>query len=597
VVERLGVSPASKVVAPGSRLRLVVTAVLSNRMRREVTKDAVFTSTDPAVASVDENGVVTVHRPGDAWIVARCFRLYSLAHVVARQKLPFPYPTVHPFNRVDELCFAQLRSMGIPPAPLANDAAFLRRAYLVVAGRLPRVDEVRAFLADRTPSKRIRLIDRLLASDDFADFWALKWADILRIKSEYPVRLWPKATQTYYRWVRQCIADNVPFDRFATDLITSRGSNFRSGPANFYRAVVSRDPQTLAETASVVFMGVRVGCARCHVHPYENWSRADDLGMAAFFAGVRYKSTQEWKEEVVYNLPGAVLRDPDTKTVVSPKFLGSPESNLRVEGDPREAFARRLTSPQNPWFAREVCNRIWAWVMGRGLVDEPDDLRPTNPPSNPQLLDYLARELVSHHFDTRHVFRLILTSRVFQLSSATNRWNAFDTKHCSHWVPRRMIAEEALDAICTVTGAHESFSSIIPEPFTHLPKDTRAVQVADGSISTPFLDAFGRPARNSPFDSERCTRTSMRQASLLVNSSEVEGKITQGTRAAELASSGKSDAAIIDELYLSALARYPTAQERRVASAYLRKQDRPKLALVQDLIWALMNTQSFMTIE
>lgn len=586
-----------KVARPGSRLAVTVTALLSDRSKRNVTEYALYSSTDPSVAEVDDAGRVTVRGPGDAWIVAQCFRRYALVHVLAPQKLPFPFPAVRPFNKVDELCLAQWKSLGIPPAPLADDAQFLRRVYLVVAGRLPTVGEVRSFLADRDPNKRARLVDRLLASDDFAGFWALKWADILRIKSEYPVRLWPKATQTYYRWLRGRIAENEPFDRFAAELITSRGSNFRSGPANFYRAVVSRDPQTLAETASVVFMGVRLGCARCHVHPVENWSRADDLGMAAFFAGMRYKSTQEWKEEIVYCAPDAVLRDPDTKEAVAPRFLGEARPVQGIQGDPRERFARWLTDPKNPWFAREICNRIWAWVMGRGLVEEVDDLRPSNPPSNPQLLDYLAQELASHRFDTRHIFRLILKSRTFQLSSTVNRWNAFDTKHFSHWMPRRMAAEELLDAICSVTGSNEAFSSIIPEPFTHLPKDTRAVDVADGSISTPFLDAFGRPARNSPFDTERCTRPSMRQASLLVNSSDVEGKIARGQRAAELASAGKSDGAVVEELYLSMLSRYPTAKERRAAAAYLKKTDRPRLAVVQDLMWALINTRGFMSIE
>ncbi|MGC8668174.1 MAG: DUF1549 domain-containing protein [Chthonomonadales bacterium] len=596
-VTKIQASPQVKAAAPGSRMAITVTAILSNGTHRDVTRNALYWSTDPAVASVDAAGVVTFRRPGDAWIVAQCFRRNSLVHVLVPQKLPFAFPSVRPFNHVDELCLAQLRRLGIPPAPLAGDAEFLRRAYLVVAGRLPRVEEVRAFLQDRSPKKRSRLVDQLLAGGDFADFWALKWADILRIKSEYPVRLWPKATQAYYRWLRESIAQNKPFDRFAQELITARGSNFRSGPANFYRAVVSRDPQTLAETASVVFMGVRLGCARCHVHPYENWSRTDDLGMAAFFAGMRYKSTQEWKEEIVYCAPDAVLRDPDTKDVVAPRFLGWTHPLENLHGDPRERFAQWLTAPENPWFAREICNRIWAWVMGRGLVDEPDDLRPSNPPTNGPLLDYLAKELVSHRFDTRHVFRLILNSRIFQLSSVTNRWNAFDTRHYSHWVPRRMAAEELLDAICAVTGSNEVFSSIIPEPFTHLPKDTRAVQVADGSISTPFLDAFGRPARNSPFDSERCTRPSMRQASLLVNSADVEGKIAQGRRAAELAAPGKSEAGIVEDLYLTALSRFPTLRERRAAIAYLKRGDRPRLALVQDLMWALINTRGFMTIE
>ena len=595
-VQSVVVSPARQTLAKGKGCALKVMAVFSDGTRKDVTRLALFRSNRPDLADVSDSGQVVARRSGEGCVVATYLRHSDVARVIVPQPLPFAFPTVPTNNRVDELCLAQEKQLGCPPSDLCTDAVFLRRVYLDTIGILPTPDEARAFLSDRAPDRRSRLIDRLLERDEFADFWAMKWGDLLRIKSEFPVVLWPKGVQTYYRWVRDSLAANKPYDQFARELVAATGSDFRSGPSNFLRAVNNKDPQTIGETTALIFMGARIGCARCHGDPYENWTLSDDLGNAAFFAGVKFKGTEEWKEEIVYDDPDAVLLDPRTRAVVPPRFLdgtvpATDASATRLS--PREAFARWLTSPDNPWFTRCIANRVWFWLMGRGLVNEPDDLRPTNPPTNPQLLDYLAHELVNNRYDLKSLYRLILNSRTYQLSSAPTRWNQDDTICFSHYATRRLESEQLLDAICQVTGTHESFSSIIPEPYTHLPADTRSEQVADGSIDTAFLELMGRPPRDTPYESDRCSRISIRQVLHLLNSSEIESKITSGTRLNGLITAGKTDSDIIDELYLAALSRFPTDRERQTAIAYLVSHKTARSQALQDILWAILNTKEF----
>jgi hypothetical protein len=453
---------------------------------------------------------------------------------------------------------------------------------------------VKAFLDDRDPKKRARLIDRLLQRDEFADFWTLKWGDLLRIKSEYPVRLWPKAVQTYDRWLREAIAENRPYDRFVRELLTSSGSNFRDGPANYYRAVPTKDPQTIGETTALVFLGARIGCARCHGHPQESWSLDDDLGLAAFFAGVAYKPTSEWKEEVVYLRPNAVLRNPRTREVVKPKLPGGDVVTIEPGTDPRAVFTAWLTAPDNPWFARNIVNRVWYWLLGRGIVHEPDDLRPSNPPENPALLDYLAAELVGHKFDLKHVYRLILNSRVYQLSSTPLAGNADDVAHFSHYPLKRLGAEPLLDAISRVTETSETFMSRIPEPYARLPQGSGATQLADGSIDSPFLELFGRPPRDTAFEGDRCSETSLRQAMYFVNSEHLDGKIAASPRIKRLLDTKASDADVVSEIYLSALSRPPGPDERQTLESFLAAAQAARAQAVRDLVWAIVNSNEFL---
>jgi hypothetical protein len=592
---RTSVTPVESTLSIGGTTRLAVTATFADGSTRDVTRLAAFTSGDPKVVTVNAEGVVTAIAPGESWLVASHLRHPAVARVIVPRKVPKPLAMPAPANRVDELVFANLAELGVPPSEVCPDDVFVRRVFLDAIGVLPTAEEARAFVADADPAKRGELVDRLLGREEFADFWAMKWGDLLRIKSEYPVRLWPKAVQTYHRWVRDAVARNKPYDQFVRELLVSGGSNFRDGPANYYRAVTNRDPQAFAETTALLFMGIRLSCARCHAHPTENWGLDDDLGMAAFFAQVRFKPTQEWKEEVVYIDPDATYRPGKSKTPVPPRVLGDKGLiEIRAGEDPRAVFARWLTSPDNPYFARNAANRVWSWLMGRGLVEEVDDLRPSNPPINPKLLDHLAGELVSHRFDLRHLFRLILTSKTYQLSGIPTGDNVGDTSHFSHYRIRRLGAEQLLDAITRVTESPESFGSAIPEPYVRLPADVRAVQLGDGSFGTPFLELFGRPPRDTPYESERCLKPSMRQALALVNSVELDRKIVGSPRIARLLKEGRTEAQIVDELYWAALSRQPTQAERAAAVAYLAADPKARPQRLQDVLWAILNTQEFL---
>ena len=335
------------------------------------------------------------------------------------------------------------------------------------------------------PGETNATIDRLLQRPEFAQFWAIKWGDLLRIKSEYPVNVWPKAVHAYHRWLRTRLAQNQPYDQFVRELLTAGGSNFRSPAANYFRAMPGRDPQSFAEATALVFMGMRINCAHCHGHPTEPWAEADNLGLAAFFSKVAFKSTQEWKEEIVYFNADGGLWHPRRKILVKPKIPGGrPALELGPEDDPRVKFAEWLTRRDNPWFATSIVNRIWSWLMGRGIVEPVDDLRSSNPPENPELLAYLRKELVDHGFDLKHIFRQILQPRVYQLSSETNPLNEHDSVHFSHYRIRRLTAEQLLDAICQVTGSQESFASWIPVPILRLPPGHRAIQLPDSDIDS-----------------------------------------------------------------------------------------------------------------
>ncbi|MGA2497294.1 MAG: DUF1549 and DUF1553 domain-containing protein [Tepidisphaeraceae bacterium] len=496
-------------------------------------------------------------------------------------------------SRIDELCQAKWKEKGLAPSEVCPDEVFLRRVYLDTIGILPAPDEARAFLADKNPDKRAKLIDRLLQKDEFADFWTLKWGDLLRIKSEYPVKLWPKAVQAYYRWVRESIAENKPYDKFVTEMLMATGSNFRDGPCNFYRAVPNKDPQSFAESAALVFMGVRISCARCHVHPTEKWTLDDSMGMAAFFAQVKFKQTGEWKEEIVYVDTDAVLKDARTRQTVKPRFLGGQPIDLKPGEDARQLFAAWLTSPENPYFSRAISNRVWFWLLGRGIVHEADDLRPGNPPSNPALLDYLAKELVDHKYDLKHIYRIILNSRVYQLSSKSTPANQKDVVYFSHYLARRLEAEQLLDAISQVTETTETFASIIPEPYTKL-SDFHAIWLSDGSIGSPFLELFGRPPRDTPFESERCNRPSMRQALQLLNSNDIDRKVAASGRIKRLLADNKTtDAQILEEIYLAAFSRLPTDAEKTKVLG-LMKDRKPRQQAVGDLLWAVLNAKEFL---
>lgn len=494
-------------------------------------------------------------------------------------------------NRIDEIVLAKLKEKGLPPSERCTDEVFLRRVSLDATGTLPTAAEARTFLVDRDPAKREKLIDRLLASDAFIDCWTLKWGDLLRVKSEFPSNLWPNGVQAYHRWIHDAIRDGMPYDRFVRELLTASGSNFHIPQVNFWRAFQERAPRQFADNVALLFMGLRLDDA--------GFTAPQILGFSAFFAKVGFKSTEEWKEEIVFFNPHGVLKDP-TGAVIRPIPFGGAPVALAANQDPRVALADWLTAKDNPWFARCIANRMWFWLTGRGIVHEPDDMKPANAPWSPELLTFLAQELVARNYDCRHLFRLILGSRTWQLSAKPNQWNANDDSGFSHYRVRRLDAEPLLDAINQITGGSEKYVSMIPEPFTYLPGDQRAIALADGSIESPFLELFGRPPRNTSFESERTGTSSVFQAQNLLVASHIQKKIQESKPLQQLAAQAQNQATngpgrvrLLDELYLLILSRMPSETERRIAAAYVLSPKRKPWEGICDLVWAMINSTEF----
>jgi hypothetical protein len=498
--------------------------------------------------------------------------------------LPFESPgspVAH--TQIDRLVLKRLKALGIPPAPLCSDAVFVRRVYLDVIGTLPTAEETKEFLASDNPKKRALLIDRLLQRKEFIDYWTTKWCDLLRVKSEYPINLWPSAVQGYHHWIRTCVRDNVPYDQFVYTLLTSSGSNFDVPPVNFYRAVQSREPTAVAQAVALSFMGVRP----------EAWPKKRWADMSVFFAKIGYKATEQWKEEIV-------LFDPDkgvsATAAVGPVAAVLPDDTavqLLPEQDPRKVFADWLVEPKNRWLARAVVNRQWAWLLGRGIIHEPDDIRPNNSPSNPELLVYLEHELIAAHYDLKHVFRLILNSNTYQSSSIPASDHSEADVYFARYRPRRLEAEVLIDAICQVTGTTEKYSSPIPEPFTFIPEEQRSIALPDGSISSSFLDLFGRPARDTGMEAERNNRPTADQELHLLNSSHIRRKIEESPKLRALLQAKRKPREIVDDLYLTILARFPTNDELKTLREYAQPGQKGRRPMI-DLVWALFNSAEFL---
>jgi hypothetical protein len=479
--------------------------------------------------------------------------LMTLATLPAADSI-FESALAAPDSRIDQFVFAHLKQLGIEPAASASDSVFVRRAFLDTIGVLPTLDEARAFLADQNPAKRSALIESLLARPEFADYWANKWCDLLRVKAEFPINLWPNAAQAYHHWIRASIAANKPYDQFVRELLTESGSNFRNAPVNFYRAMQNRTPQGIAQAAALTFMGARA----------EKWPSAQLTDFAAFFSRLGFKETGEWKEEIVFF-------DIAKPAVANARFPDGTQIKLAADQDPREAFATWLTAPKNPWFARAIVNRVWYWLLGRGIIQEPDDIRADNPPENQELLSYLEQQLVASHYDLKQIYRLILNSRVWQLSPMPRSNQPDASSHFAYYPLRRLDAETLIDAINQITATGETYSSAIPEPYTFMPDDQRATALPDGSITSAFLELFGRPPRDTGLESERNNRLTDAQRLHLLNSSHILNKLRNLPRTPRA-------------LYLSILSRYPTDAELK------------QVATMQpvDIAWALINSTEFL---
>ncbi len=481
-------------------------------------------------------------------------------------------------NKIDKLVLEKLNEYQIKPANLSSDAVFLRRVYLDVIGTLPTQQEVNRFLSDKKPGKRYKTINSLLKRKEFADYQALKWGDLLRIKAEFPINLWPNAVQAYHAWVHNSIEHNMPYNKFVYELLTSSGSNFREPQVNFYRAVQGKTPESIAGAAALTFMGIRL----------DKLSKKQQAEMATFFSRVAYKKTEEWKEEIVY-------LNPEPTNVLHTVFPDGEKITIQTDQDPRKIFADWLVSPSNSYFARNIVNRIWSRMMGIGIINPPDDICASNPASNPKLLSFLEKELIKSNYNLRHIYRLILNSRTYQQSSIPQSNNPKAESLFAYYPVRQLDAEVLIDAICTITDTRENYDSAIPEPFTFIPNWNKTINLSDGSITSPFLEIFGRPARDTGYESERKSNTTAAQRLHLLNSTHIQNKLLRSRKLKRIIrqTRGSRDEKI-RAIYINILSRYPTANELEVVREYLNsEQGSPKQAIM-DIVWALFNSKEFL---
>jgi hypothetical protein len=450
--------------------------------------------------------------------------------------------------------------------------------YLDVIGTLPEPQEVRRFLQSRVPRKRAVLINELMEREEFADYWSLKWCDLLRVKAEFPINLWPNAVQAYHRWIHDAMRENMPYDKFARELLTSSGSNFRVPQVNFYRAIQGKEPNSIAGAVALTFMGTRL----------DTWPASRRAGLEAFFSRVAYKGTAEWKEEIVY-------LNPEPMGSLRTVFPDGTRVEVPPDEDPRLVFADWLIAPENPWFGVNIVNRVWAWLLGRGIIHEPDDIRPANPSVHPEVLAYLKKELVKSGYDLRHIYRLILNSRTYQQSSIPRSNHPDAEAFFARYPVRRLDAEVLIDALCWISGTRESYSSAIPEPFTFIPEENRSIELADGSITSQFLEMFGRPSRDTGLYSERNNEPTGAQRLHLLNSTHVQNKIERSSRLKNLSKTAKGKRPmLINMIYLNILSRFPTQAEFAAADRYFQTKGISSQQATSDLAWALINTKEFL---
>jgi hypothetical protein len=575
-VVRVRVEPREEVLASGSSRQLKVTATYSDGRTLDVTKLARFVTNNEALAAVDADGRVTAGRvPGAAAVMANFMNVYDVFHVlVPRSQRIEPYPDLPAVNVVDRLVNARLKKLNVLPSEPCDDATFLRRVSLDLIGLPPTAEEARAFIHDRAADKRTKAVEALLKRPEFADLMAMRWADLLRVDRS---TAGPKQARAYHAWIREQMARNTPVDVFARAILTAEGPLGEVPAGAFYRSV--KKPGEQASALAQVFLGVRIACAECHHHPFDRWGQDDYHALSAYFTNVRVAG------EVLEASGSAEATQPRTRVRLAARPLAAESPKAFSDGDQRSKLAMWLTSPTNPWFARNVANRVWAQLTGRGLIEPVDDVRDTNPPSNPELLDALAKELTDAKYDVRALIRLIVASRAYQRSTTPNATNAADGQNYSRGLLRRLPAEVLLDAIVRATGG--------PERFAGAPPGTRAAQLWDNKVNHYFLKAFGRPERGGSCECERNAEPAVAQVLHLLNSPEMEAKVSHASgTAARLVKRFSDDAALVEELYLTYVGRLPAAEEQRTALEHL-KGAKSRRQGAEDLAWALLNTLEF----
>lgn len=581
IVESVSIYPPQAVLeGENATQRFVAVAHYADGTTRDLSRLAGFSTNNPTSADIDDAGVVTAGARGEAFVMVRFD-----THTVGSQVLVLPAgleytPPPITGNYIDELVGKKLQQLRLTPSGLCSDEEFLRRATIDITGLLPTEEEYHQFMNDVAPDKREALVNRLLDRKEFSEIWAMKFAQILAIKSSNEVSY--KSAFLYANWLTDQFARNVPIDQMVRDLLASTGGTFTTPQTNFYE--VERDRLKTAENVAQVFMGIRTQCAQCHNHPFDRWTMDDYYGFAAFFAQVGRKQAEDYREFIISNRGSGETKHPVTGQNMKPKFLGGEEPDVAGK-DRREVLAQWLTAPENPYFARSIANRVWAHFTGIGLVDEVDDIRASNPPSNPELFDRLGEKLVEYEFDFRRLVRDICASEAYQRSSTPTAENASDTRNYAHATVRRIPAESLLDCISMVTAA--------PDKFRGLPLGARAVQIADGATSNYFLTTFGRSPRVTVAECEATTDPSLSQALHLLNGSSVHNKINQGKVVEKMLKEQQMPPEeIVRSLYIRCLSRTPTETEMQDLQASLEAAPNVQQGL-EDIFWALLNSREF----
>lgn len=591
-VSRLEVLPAKRRMAMDGEQQLVVRAIYTDGSVQDVTRSALFEPNDKAVAAVDEDGLVSMlKQPGDVAVMVR----YQGKAVVFNATVPLGAPVGElpaPANDIDRLVFAKLREMGMPPSTLSDDATFLRRVSVDIAGRLPTAVEAERFLADKAPDKRAKVVDALLDSPEYADFFASQWSALLRNKrtkaQDAPMNF------AFYTWLSDSLRANKPYDQLVREVLVASGGLQDNPPVAWYKQV--KDAQSQLEDTAQLFLGTRLQCAQCHHHPYEKWSQNDYYSFAAFFSQVRFKG----QDTLLHRRGLAVATNKKTKLQVKPAALGTGPLEIAPDDDPRLRLVEWMRTKENPFFARTLVNRYWKHFLNRGLVEPEDDMRDTNPPSNPELLDLLASRFADSGFDLKALIREITTSKTYQFSALPNEFNQADRQNFSRYYPKRLQAEVLYDSVSGLTRSKPGFAG--------LPADTRAISLPDNSFNKDsyFLTVFGRPESSSACACERTQDASLAQALHLLNAKAIQEKLSADSgSAASWAADKRGDEAAIRELYLSAYSRLPEPGELEVARSHLAKTrtdasgnplptEQARRQAYEDILWVVLNTKEFL---
>ena len=595
-VTRISVFPDHRIMTRNNKQQFAVYAHYTDGTVEDITRRAQYESNEQEIAVVDASGVVrTLAMSGEAAVMVRYLEYVNTFRATVPLGLPIPAYAFPPQTVVDEFTTKKWQQLGLVPAELCTDEQFIRRLSVDLIGTLPTPAQVTAFVNDTNPKKRDNLIDALVDSPEYSYFFANKWADVLRVKRRgEPGRA--QGTFGFHNWIRNAVAQDMPYDKFAREILAATGDEVSNPPTVWYKEL--QQPEQFVDDTAQVFLGLRLACAQCHHHPYEKWSQDDYWGIAAFFGRINRKSIpmpgevqqQQNQRLAIFCKPSGTVQNKRTQQTAVMKVLEGEPITVATDEDPRQKLVDWMVDAKNPFFAKAVANRYWAHFFGRGIVDPLDDMRITNPPSNPELLDALALDFVKNKYSLKQLVKTIVSSRTYQLSSTPNDFNKHDKQNYARYYPRRLSAEVLFDAVCQVTDSPTTFNGLPTDK--HAPK--RAIMLPDESFQSYFLDVFGRPQRISACECERVSEANLAQALHLLNSDEIQGKLARGgARAEAMAKDPRPDVEKVDELFLWAFAHKPNDSQRALALEHIAKHAANKKVAYENILWALLNTKEF----